>query len=153
MKHLAKHIQIPRGLGKVQFAIIIGIALSGLACLINTYDAIAKINEKRQACVETGDLKKILEVRFIVMLVLSIVALIAGIVLGFIFKMRGMTVAFGFATAGFFGIIYSILSKFKDTGNMGVKLTLSWLSLFLFVGLGFFFGAGKMGTEAIEMKP
>lgn len=127
-----------------QYLVILGIAISGLAAFVNTYDAITGIDAKTQACEQTGDLGHQLNVKFIIVLVLSCIAVVLGIVLAWFFRAqvnqhRLMTL--GITTGGIFGILYALSIKFVNTSNF-VKLGISWASLLAFLLLGFFLHTG-----------
>jgi hypothetical protein len=142
-------------LTKLQYLIILGTAISGLSSFVTTYDAIAKTAEKQQVCEETEDYKQALQTRFIVLMVLSCVAVVIGFILGFMFNRsesvnKHNVVTYGVITAGLFGIIYSLFSKFNTTtASMAIKLTMSWSSFLAFIALGFYFSrTNKYGDAA-----
>ncbi len=64
-----------------QYLVILGIAVSGLAAFATTYDAITGIDTKMEVCEQTGDLKHQLNIKFIVILVLSCLAVLFGIIM------------------------------------------------------------------------
>ena len=130
---------------KWQFFIILGVAVSGIAAFINTYDAIAKIDSKLANCAESAALANTLKIRFIIMLVLSCLAIIIGIVLSWVLRNNPkLILTFGLITTGLLGIIYAVVTKYNKA-EMGVKLGISWISLLAFVILGYLLDSGKLG--------
>lgn len=126
-------------LNKWQLLVILGIAISGLAAFVNTYNSISGINKLTDTCYNSADLKKKFNTQFIVTLVLGILALILGLLLSWMFrKSSGLRLAtLGLAIAGLFGIIYAISVKFSGANN-ALKLGVSWTAFGVFVALGFF---------------
>ena len=137
--------------GKFQFVVLLGIALSGLASFVNTYDAISKINviDKLQ---KTDLLKKQLRTKFIVMIVISCLAIVLGIALGDLKKYPTRLFMLGLSLAGVFGILYAVITKYNKV-SMGTKLGISWLLFLVFIALGFILDSGKLGGgEKIESE-
>jgi hypothetical protein len=136
-----------------QLMIIFGTALSGMASLVNTYDYVSGINNKVQQCNQSADVEALLKTRFIVLLVLSSLAIVLGILFGFIFRNNPKRlVTFGLGAAGVFGILYAIYSWYQYTpiGN-ATKLGVSWGAFVLFLLLGFLYSQQKI--TGIKYRP
>jgi hypothetical protein len=132
------------------YAIVAGIAVTGILAVINTYDAISGVNAKYRVCEQTT-LKNSLTTKFIIILLLSILILIAGFVLAFVMRKQEnqqRMVSLGLIFAGVAGIFYSISMQFKDTA-MSLRLSVSWLLFFVFVLMGIFL---KGKNPSIELK-
>lgn len=132
-----------------QYVVILGIAISGLAAFVNTYNAISNIDKNLQKCAETDALKKELKTQFIVILVLSILAVILGMLLAWFFRHsdnQRKVLTLGITTTGIFGILYAISMKLRNVTNK-IKLGISWVSFVGFIILGFFISSeGKLTT-------
>jgi heme O synthase-like polyprenyltransferase len=142
----AKDIRRFFALNTWQYFIIIGIAISGIAAFVNTYDAWRSISKKMQECTNSNPLKKELKIQFIVMLTLSILTLLLGLILLWIFRNKEnqrRLITLGTITIGILGIVYSISIKLQDVTNI-VKLGVSWVSFAAFLVLGFFFSRPKL---------
>lgn len=128
-----------------QYLVILGIAISGLAAFINTYDAISGINKKTQICAQSSLLQKELNTQFIVLIVLSCFAIVLGIILAWIFRSgtnQRKIVTLGIMTVGIFGIIYALAIKFYQF-SISAKLGISWVAFLGFLILGYFISSGK----------
>ena len=128
-----------------QYVVILGIAISGLAAFVNTYDAWSGINAKLAACTQDPVLKKELNTQFIVILVLSCLAVLLGIILAWIFRSKlnqRKIITLGITTAGVLGILYALSIKFQNTTN-AAKLGVSWVSFLAFLILGYFISSNK----------
>jgi F0F1-type ATP synthase membrane subunit c/vacuolar-type H+-ATPase subunit K len=68
------------------YLIIIGIAASGLAAFVATYDAVSDINKNIQACINSGDLQSELNTKFIVVMALSAFSIVLGVVMAWILR-------------------------------------------------------------------
>jgi len=123
---------------KWQLIIILGVAVSGLASYVTTYNALSKINTL-SACTESAQLQHELQVKFIVTIVLACIAVVIGIVLSWIFG-RNQTphrlVTFGLTAAGLLGILYALSLRFRKLTD-NVQLFISWGSFVAFIILGF----------------
>lgn len=121
-------------LTKFQYVAMLGMGISGMASLLNIYDAISKISEKSDKSV-TQEMKDLLRVKFIVILVISIVAIIVGILIGY-FLRTGRTFGFGLSVGGLFGILYAGSMQLSDLSNTA-KITgsLSMFVTFILVGV------------------
>ena len=122
------------------FIIILGIAISGLAAAVYTYEAITNISEEYVNCANSDSLKTKLNWEFGILLTCSILAIILAIVM-FIFlrKSRGghRILVLSVLTLGIFGTVYSLSIPFQSAVN-SAKLFLSWGLLLFFIGCGFF---------------
>ena len=122
------------------YLIIIGIAVSGLAAFVNTYDAISGINANMQACSQTDVLQKELNTQFIVLLALSCFAVLLGLILAWFFRKQDnqrRLITLGIITIGIFGILYALTIRFQYTSNT-IKLFASWITFLGFLVLGWF---------------
>lgn len=121
-------------LTKFQYVAMLGMGISGMASLLNIYDAISKISEKSNKAV-TDEMKELLRVKFIVILVISIVAVVVGIMIGY-FLRTGRTFGFGLSIAGLFGLLYAGSMQLTDLSNTA-KITgsLSMFVTFILVGV------------------
>lgn len=129
-----------------QYLIIIGIAISGIAAFVNTYDAWRGISKKMQDCTQSSSLRKELNAQFIVILVLSILTLFLGIILLWIFRNKEnqrRLITLGTITIGILGIVYSISIKLQNLTNT-IKLAISWASFAIFLVIGFFYSRPKL---------
>lgn len=136
----ATHIKNTISLKGWQYAIVVIIALSGLAAFVNTYNAWSDIGTNLSACRNTDPLKQELNTQFIVLLIVSCVALVLGIALAWLFRKQSnqrQILTMGIITMGILGIVYAISIKFQDVTN-SVKLGVSWTIFILFVIIGFF---------------
>ena len=136
-----------------QYAVILGIAVSGIAAFVNTYDAISNINKNRQTCTQTDQLKHELNVRFVILIILSCLALLIGLLMAWSFRTsenKHQVLTLGLASGGILGILYAVSTKFQNTTN-AVKLGVSWISLAAFIILGFLIGTGKIGNKTPEI--
>ena len=127
-----------------QFLVVLGIAISGLAAFVNTYDAWSGINSKIQTCAQSDALQKELNTQFIIIMVISCLAIVLGIILFWLFrnqKNQRRLVTMGITTTGIFGIIYALSIKFQNATNK-IKLGISWTSFIGFLILGFFISGG-----------
>ncbi|XWV26023.1 hypothetical protein QJ857_gp1057 [Tupanvirus soda lake] len=123
-----------------QYLIIIGIAVSGLAAFINTYDAISGINSKLRACSQSDELEKELNTQFIILMVLSSLAIVIGSILAWLLRRnsnRRLLLTWGIITTGIFGILYGLAIRFQNVSN-NIKLFASWITFLGFLVLGWF---------------
>lgn len=135
-----------------QGIVIIGIAISGIASFVNTYNAWSGINIELEKCSQTSELKKKLYIQFIVIMVLSSLAIVLGIVLAWLFRTSEnprKILTFGIITLGILGIVYALATKFQNTSN-SIKLTISWASFIGFIILGFFVSKNQNSIEINE---
>lgn len=122
------------------YLIIIGIAVSGLAAFINTYNAISDIDKNMKACAQTYTLQKEFNTQFIVLLVLSFFSVLLGLILTWFFRNQEnqrRLITLGIMTVGIFGILYALTIKFQTASNT-IKLFASWITFLGFLVLGFF---------------
>ncbi|XWV24782.1 hypothetical protein QJ856_gp1001 [Tupanvirus deep ocean] len=123
-----------------QYLIIIGIAVSGLAAFINTYDAITNINSNLKACSQRDELQKELNTQFIVLMVLSSFAIVFGAILAWFLRKsanRRLLLTWGIITTGIFGILYGLAVRFQNVSN-NIKLFASWITFIGFLVMGWF---------------
>jgi len=119
-----------------QYGIIGGLAISGFSTLVTTYDAIAQPNTWTECTDKPGiDVEQKHQTKFLVVLIISILAVIAGIIIKLLLDYQ--LYAYGLLTAGVIGIMYALFSKIADI-NIGVKTGISWVSFLAFLALGFF---------------
>lgn len=134
-----------------QYLIILGIAVSGLAAFVTTYDAWSNINKNYQACAQTGTLQDELKTQFIVITVLSCFAVILGLILAWFFRKNEnprQLLTLGIMTTGLFGIIYALTIKFQDVDNK-INVALSWITFIGFLVLGWYFSRKKTTETTI----
>lgn len=144
-----------QGFSNWQVLVIIGIAISGLASFVNTYDAWSKINTQIQAALQTGTIQKELNTQFIVILVLSCLAIALGIVLAWLFRHATnprRIVTLGIITAGIFGILYAVSMKFQTASTI-YKLGASWGAFLAFIILGFVLSSRDAGKIGVKWEP
>lgn len=130
-------------LSATQFIVVIGIAVSGIAAFINTYDAIAGIRKLTPTIEETPELRKALKTRFLVFLSISAILIVIGVILAFVThgSGRGKVISYGLMTAGVLGFIFTLNDRFKGY-SIAAKLAVSWISLIVFIALGFYLSKG-----------
>lgn len=144
---------IPRN--NLQLIALLGIALSGLAAFVTTYDALFKVDSLKSQCDQSGELKSALQTRFIVLLVISCLAVVLGLLIAwFVRNSPAKIVLLGIAGAGLAGILYAVVNKYNHAQS-SIKLGLSWASFVAFVILGVILGfrsgdASKMMVVATE---
>lgn len=129
------------------YVIILLIASTGLAAVVNTYNAISGINKKKEECEKTV-LKNYTLTKFIIMLIFSILMIGLGLFLAFFFRKntnQRRMVSLGIITAGIFGVIYSLSLQFQDISKNAVLYT-SWLLFILSIILGWFLST-KSGVK------
>jgi hypothetical protein len=132
-----------------QYVVILGIAISGLATFINTYNAFSRINENLEGCIhacpQSLEIYQSLQTQFIIILILSIVAILFGILLFWLLRKaenQRRIITLGIITAGIFGIFYAISIRFNSLAT-GFKVAISWAAFIAFLILGFLIGKGK----------
>ena len=141
----AKNFKKYLSLDTWHYLVIIGIAVSGLAAFVSTYDAISGINNAVKICTESNVLKKEIDIKFIVLLVLSCFAVILGLVLAWFFRGQDnqrKLLTLAIMTTGIFGILYALTIKFHNASNT-FKLFASWLTFLGFLVLGWFLSTKK----------
>jgi len=135
-----------------QLLVILGIALSGLSTFVTTYNAWSGINTNVQACAQSSLLQKKLKTKFIVILVLSCLAVVLGILLAWFLRRNPnprKLFTLGITGVGVFGIIYAIALKFQNVTDK-VKLGVSWASFVAFLLLGFFLSYGGVTVGGVK---
>lgn len=119
-----------------QMMIILGIAISGMASIINLYDATTGYTLKQDECKESDSLKKATTVRFAMLLVISI--LIMGLGMYMVYKPdSNRTMALGLVIAGLFGFLYALSSGIRGAQSP-IKTILSLGTFVFFVVYGYF---------------
>lgn len=129
------------------YIIVLLIASTGLAAIVNTYNAISGINKKKEEC-EQLLLKNYTLTKFIIMLIFSILAIGLGLFLAFFFRKnqnQRRMISLGIITAGIFGVIYSLSLQFQDISKNAVLYT-SWLLFILSIIMGWFLST-KSGVK------
>jgi TRAP-type C4-dicarboxylate transport system permease large subunit len=128
------------GLSKWQITVILGVALSGFAAYITTYNAVSGIDKQYAECADTGDLGKKMQVQFIVTMILACIAMVVGIILSWLCESMWNSphriITFGITIAGIFGLLYALSIKFSSYTNT-FKVGMSWTALVAFILLGF----------------
>lgn len=124
---------------QLKYFIVVGLALSGVASFVTTYNSISGINNLDN-CAQSEAYKNALQTKFLVTLILSILAIVIGIILMFIFRAnadgnRHSVITMGIILVGIVGIIYSLTLKFKNFGN-GTLSVISWGTFVAFIILG-----------------
>ena len=123
-------------LSPYQYGIIAGLAASGFATLITTYDAIAQPDSWENCTpVPDVDIQKKKQTKFLTVLIISILAVIAGMIIKILLDYQ--LYGYGLLTAGIVGITYALFSKLADV-SIAVKTSISWISFLAFLALGFF---------------
>jgi len=130
-----------------QYGIIGGLAVSGFATLVTTYDAIANTEGWTECQPAPGvDVEHKSQTRFLVILIFSILAVIAGIILKLLLDYQ--LYGYGLITAGVVGILYSMFIKIANV-NIAIKTSVSWVTFLAFLGLGFFSESAKGGAYVL----
>jgi VIT1/CCC1 family predicted Fe2+/Mn2+ transporter len=141
--HISENIGALRETNSWQFFIVLGIAISGLAAFVNTYNSWSSINTQLEACIQSGPLQDAYRTQFIVLIVLSILAILVGILLTVFLSNRAehrmAILILGMIFTGIFGIIYAATIKLQNFTN-GFKLSVSWISFAAFIILGIVLG-------------
>lgn len=122
-----------------KYFVVVGLALSGVASFATTYNSISGINNLDN-CAQTEAYKNALQTKFLVTLILSILAIVIGIILMFLFRAnaagnRHSVITMGIILVGIVGIIYSLTLKFKNFGNSTLAV-ISWGTFIAFIILG-----------------
>lgn len=129
-----------------QYLIILAIGISGTAAFVNTYDALSNINSKLIECTQSAALQKELNIQFIVILVLSCVAIVFGALLAWFFRAQEnqrKLLTWGIISAGIFGIVYALSVRFQSATNKW-KIIISWFAFLFFMALGYFLSTGNI---------
>lgn len=128
-----------------QYLIIIGIAVSGVATLVTAYNAISNINQYYQTCSDNSKLHTSINIKFGILLVISVLIILSGIGLAWAFKKSNnqrRLLTLGLITTGLFGILYSFSLKFQGVVDW-VKLLASLFTFVIFLALGWFLSRKK----------
>lgn len=135
----------------VELAIILGISISGLIAVINMYDAVTGINDNMIACANTDELGSQLTTQFIVVLTFSIVFILLGLILIWVFRTKPSAHIFIFSIilVGVFGIVYSLAVQFQQFTN-NAKMLVSWSVFIAFIVIGIFYTFKKSKEKPEE---
>ena len=129
-----------------QYIVILAIALSGLAAFVNTYNTITGIDKNLKACTATDPLRSELKLQFIIMIILSVLAVVFGVIMAVMLrhgKDQKRVLTMGIIFVGIFGIIYATSIKLSSSNMSSVlKVGVSWTTFFAFLILGYFMGSG-----------
>jgi hypothetical protein len=147
-----------------QFLIILGIAISGVAALISTYNAIqagvSDLKTDLQQCTESSGIKSALDLKFWIILVLAVFIVAIGAVLTWFLrdqsKYRLLTL--GLITLGIFAILFSIIIKLRtflfsvkgQSTTIWISLIVSWLVFLAFIILGYAMGRKSLTVSKIK---
>ena len=140
-----------------QVVVMLGAAAAGVAAITNTYDVLFKVNDAVKECDQDAATNKLLKTRFIVFLVLSILAFISGILVGIFTKGNWKLTALGLSVAGLAGASYSLYSWFQySTFSNIARISASWGLLAVFMTAGLLLsGSGLTASDAasvVELK-
>jgi ABC-type sugar transport system permease subunit len=117
-----------------EYLLILGIAISGIAALINTYNAASNIIATE--CQATTGYQTAIQNKLIVILVISCLVIVVGIILSITLKekrkYRGIFLSL--ISMGLFGILYALTIKFQNAANV-IKVGISWGALIGLVAL------------------
>lgn len=140
-----------------QYLVILAIALSGLAAFVNTYNIITGIDKNLKACATTDPLRSELRLQFIIMIILSVLAVVFGIVMAFMLRHgenQRRILTMGIIFVGIFGIIYATSIRLSSSNMSNVlKVGISWTTFFAFLIIGYFMGSGTSLFCQKESKP
>jgi cytochrome bd-type quinol oxidase subunit 2 len=148
----SKEIEYARKLINIsgwQYVVLLGIAVSGLASFVTTCEALNAANDSLKPCTESDAYKKSLNTEFIVLIILSILAILIGAILAWALRKsdnQRNLITLGIITSGFFGIIYAISIRFQSTANR-IKIGVSWISFLAFIILGFILSTKNVKNE------
>jgi uncharacterized membrane protein len=124
-------------LTKTQYVVMLGVAISGLSTLLNTYNSISKINSIQNECPQNDEYNKAVRIKLYVILALSLTFLLIGVILGIVLRNNPKRmITIGLASSGIFGLLYVSAMGLQKTPD-GIKLGASWGSFLIFIILGF----------------
>lgn len=124
--------------GKIRIVLILGIAISALATFITVYNYASGISNLENCSIST-ELQKKRQIKFIWILVLSIIAFVIGLVLSWVFRNKPRRIfSFSILFIGIFGILYAIAYKFKNFTDKTL-IFISVLAFVIFIILGIVF--------------
>ena len=154
MSEEIKHFKRYMNINTWQYLIVLGIAISGIAAFVYTYEALTNINKDIANCMSSGDLGKKINTEFIVLLIVSILAIFMGILMAWSFRKREnqrRLLSLGIISIGIFGVVYSLSLKFQRASNTA-RLFTAWGLFIVFVLLGLFTSDRKTNPN-IEFQP
>jgi hypothetical protein len=128
----------------VYYIVLLGIAITGLAALVNTYEAIAGINSDINTVV--GDK---LNTEFIILLIISLLAFCVGIILFIVLKKKNIKISLfpmALIAFGIIGFVYSLSIKFQYATYFA-KLTVSWVAFIIFLLIGIYMTKKEYESE------
>lgn len=121
------------------YILTLGIALAGIAALMNTYDALSRVGELQKSCADQDPLKSELDNKFWITLAVSAVVLLFGLVFAWFLRDKrstGLTIlTLSVILLGAFGILYAIQMK-ASVLDVGPKIWVSWIVFIGFVIAG-----------------
>jgi NADH:ubiquinone oxidoreductase subunit 3 (subunit A) len=136
-----------------QYIIILGIAASGVAAFVSTYDAITDINKNMKACLNTDPLKKERNIQFAIILVVAVLAIIIGIIMSVFFRKQEnqhRVLSLGVITTGILGLLYAISMQFQSASNT-IKLVSSWAVFIVFIMIALVYNLKKSKQRKIQV--
>lgn len=120
----------------VSYALILGVALTGIAALSTTYDVITGIDDDERACANVDPLKHKLNSKFWVALAVGCIFMLFGLVLTYAFHKKSNKFYTGFVVAlllmGAFTILYALQMQIKHWSSWP-RLATMWGLFILFV--------------------
>lgn len=123
-----------------QYLVIIGIAVSGITAFVTIYNAASNVNDYYASCESNTNLKKSLNVKFGIMLSISVLIILFGILLAWFFRAKPnprRILTLGIITIGLFGFLYAFSIKLQSVVDW-VKLAASIFTLIGFLILGWY---------------
>lgn len=134
------------GFSSLQIIVILGIALFGVATFITSYDAINGTNKRLYGYQLSSEFIKANRTKFIVILVLAIVAIVMGLFLSWLFRQKQHNhrmITFTLTLAGLIALIYAIWIRFVNNQATGITLAVVCGTIFFaFLVLGFIANKG-----------
>lgn len=128
-------------LGTLNFIAILGMAVSGLALYVSFYDWVSGIQKELRRCEQSDALKRKIQNRFIITMVIFSVLAVLGFVL--VWKFTGKpTATMGLVGIGLLGVLYGLAEKFQDTSAV-IRGFSAFVALIAFTGMAFFLDRGR----------
>lgn len=116
---------------KIKIILILGIAISALATFITIYNYVSGINNLEN-CAISVEIQKQKQIKFIWILVLSLIAFVIGLLLSWMFRHKPHRIfSFSILFIGIFGILYAIAYKLNTLP--GIDKTLIFISVLAFI--------------------
>ena len=128
----------------MQLFIALALAISAIAAFVNTYDAAVDLRSYEPVVEETDELKKVMNTRFWVFTIISLVLFVVGFGIYWFRRNkpnRSNVVSYGFMSAGILGIIFTFTNSFRRY-SYAAKLAVSWIALIVFFVLAIFLSKG-----------